>query len=103
MLFLAPLLGAALGLTKYAAFDKPNEKRTREVNSAIARYSPWTGMTPGKEEKANLFGDLLGGAAAGALLSGAFGGGSKGLLGFGGGEDLAAESTGAESVGGYFT
>lgn len=78
MFFLIPLLGAAIGLGKGLLIDKPKEERDKKLAGAIARWSPWTGMQPGKIRRADPFGSALQGGVTGFLM----GGGKEKLKGF---------------------
>ena len=63
-------LGAALGLGKSFAFDQPREEKDKKLAGAIARWSPWTGMQPGKIRRADPFGSALQGGTTGFLMGG---------------------------------
>jgi len=63
-------IGGLLGLGKSLAFDKPREERDKQLAAAIARWSPWTGMQPGKIRRADPFGSALQGGTAGFLMGG---------------------------------
>lgn len=87
---LIPLLaGGGLGFLKSMTIDKPKEDRQRRVAAETAKYSPWTGMAPGKIEEADPFGSAISTAALGAMFS------QSPLLGGTGGAELAAASPGA--------
>lgn len=57
--------GAGLGAAKYYLNDKDQEKRDRQQQAEIARYSPWTGMKPESVQSASLFNDALQGGTMG--------------------------------------
>lgn len=61
------LLGGGLGLTKYL-LDKQNAAKQQQLQAAIARYSPWTGMKAQPVSPINPAGDLLTGAGTGAEI-----------------------------------
>lgn len=67
-LLLGALIGAGLGTAKHFVSDKPNEEADRRLAAETARYSPWTGMRPGQIKRANLVGNVMQGAGAGALV-----------------------------------
>jgi len=75
---LIPLIAAgALGLGKSVLIDKPREKRQRKVAAETIRYSPWTGLSAQPIQEADPFGSTLQGAALGASLAQAYGGGQS--------------------------
>jgi hypothetical protein len=57
-----------VGLLKGATLDKAKEKRDRELQSATARYSPWTGLKARDVENADPIGSGLAFGSAGAQL-----------------------------------
>lgn len=66
------IAGAGLGLLKNrVAAQQAADERKRQA--AIARYSPWTGLTPSSVQDPNLFGDLVSGTAAGGMMGQAYG------------------------------
>lgn len=69
------LAGAGGGVLKYLG-DKGAAKKQRELQSKIARYSPWTGMQPDLSaiKDPNLFGSVLQGATGGLLMGSKMGG-----------------------------
>lgn len=77
-----PLLvgGAALGLAK-GYQDQQNEKKDRQVASATARYSPWTGMQPQQVKRGDMIGSGMQGAMAGGMLGQSLGGGGDAAAG----------------------
>lgn len=98
MLF--PLLMAAggglLGLMKHKR-EEQIEGSSRKLAAETARYSPWTGMTPGPIKYAgSMFGDIGSGALSGGLTGATFAGGAPEL-----GKDAGASPWGAMSAGGY--
>lgn len=100
-----PLLAAAIGAGGLLGFMKNRraqqiEDSSRKLAAETARYSPWTGMTPGPIQHAgSMFGDVASGALSTGLTAhtlGAGGGGAPGL-----GKDVAQSPWGAMSAGGY--
>lgn len=69
---IAPLLLGGLlaggGLLKSMTLDRAKEDRQRKLAAETARYSPWTGMTPGAIEEADPFGSALQFGTTGAML-----------------------------------
>lgn len=63
------LIGGGVGLLKSELIDRPREKRQRQANAEIARWAPWTGMTPGAVREADPFGSVLQGGLTGAMFS----------------------------------
>jgi len=57
-LVLAAIMAAA-GAAKAMTVDKAREDRQRKLATETARYSPWTGMTPGQIQEADPFGSAL--------------------------------------------
>ena len=98
--FLPLLLGSLIGLGKGLLIDKPKEERDKKMAATIARYSPWTGMSPGKIRRADPFGSALQGGVTGFLM----GGGKKKLSSLLSGESkkgvLSDLSGAAQSAGG---
>ncbi len=59
--------GAALGAAKSISGNmQAADERARQA--AIAKYSPWTGMQAHSVQDENMFGNMLTGAAGGAVL-----------------------------------
>lgn len=64
-MFWLPLIGAGLGLAKGLS-AKAQERKDRQLASEMWKTSPWTGVRPGAVQRANVLGDVVGGAAMGA-------------------------------------
>jgi hypothetical protein len=71
------LAGAAVGLARGYA-DQQREKKDRQTQAEIARYSPWTGMGPSPVKPADMLGSTMQGAMGGAMMGQAMGGGGGG-------------------------
>jgi hypothetical protein len=84
------LIGAGVGLLKSEG-DRARDAQNQKVQSAIARYSPWTGMHADTSHlhTADPLGSMMQGGMAGAMIG----------QGMGGGEEAAAEGGSAGSVG----
>ncbi len=83
------LAGAGLGLVKGGIIDAEKEKKNRQMEAEIARYSPWGGMQAQRVQQADPFGSMMQGGMAGAMMGNAMGGssaagGSAGAAGAGG-------------------
>lgn len=61
--------GAGLGLLKGWLVDGPRIKRENKMAAVTARYSPWTGLQPGKLHESDPLGDALTYGAAGAQMA----------------------------------
>lgn len=61
-------IGLIMGAVK-AQSDEGKEKRDRQMQAGIAKYSPWTGMKaqPGQIQSANPVGDIAQGGLTGAM------------------------------------
>ena len=62
-------LMAGLGLAKSELVDRPREREQRRQAAVIARYSPWTGMSPGGIKTADPLGSAMEAGLTGAMLS----------------------------------
>lgn len=62
------LVMGGIGLAKSELVDRPREREQRRQAAVIARYSPWTGMTPGGIQQANPFASAVEGGITGAML-----------------------------------
>lgn len=70
-----PLAGAIIGGVSGIAKGiggAQREAKERQLAADTQRYSPWTGLQAGNISKANVAGDILGGAAGGAAASQSF-------------------------------
>lgn len=88
-MFWIPLaVGAGLGVAKNIE-GQAQASAQRKAEAAKTRFSPWTGMVGQAVKSPSLFGDVLQGGAAGAMLgqgleaTGALGGGAAGAQGAG--------------------
>lgn len=73
--------GAMMGKAKHDK-DVANENADRDLASATARYSPWTGMHPNAVRRAGSeFGDVGQGALSGGMMGMQFGQGSPAVSG----------------------
>lgn len=61
------VIGAGLGALKNLEANQMASKN-RQTQSAIARYSPWTGMQPQNVQDPSIIGDVLQGGTAGAMF-----------------------------------
>lgn len=62
------LIGGGLGLAK-GLMNQSRAKKDAELMATQWRTSPWTGMSPtGAVPRANMLGDIAGGAATGAMF-----------------------------------
>jgi len=62
-------LMAGLGLAKSELVDRPREREQRRQAAVIAKYSPWTGMSPGGIQTADPLGSAMEAGLTGAMLS----------------------------------
>jgi phosphoribosyl-dephospho-CoA transferase len=62
-------IGAALGAAKNEAVDRPRADKQRKLAAETARYSGWTGMTPGPIKESDPFGNVLSGGMTGLSMS----------------------------------
>lgn len=65
----AALVLGGVGLAKSELIDRPREERQRKQAAITARWSPWTGMSPGQIQEADPFGSALQGGLTGAMLA----------------------------------
>lgn len=61
------LIGGGTGLLKGMS-DAEQAKHQRQVEAEIARYSPWTGMTPQRVAQPNVIDPAMQGALAGMAM-----------------------------------
>lgn len=68
MPFTGLLIGGGLMGAKSLLLDAPRANRQRKQEAEIAKYSPWTGMSPQRIQEADPFGAALQGGTTGAML-----------------------------------
>ena len=61
-------LGAGAGYLKNQLVDKPNEERERQLQAEIARWSPWTGISPTPVRRSNVGADMMQGGFTGLMM-----------------------------------
>ncbi len=69
-------IGAGVGLLKSNA-DRQRAERQRQMESEVARYSPWTGFAPQRVQEADPLGSVMQGGMTGAMLGQGMAGADK--------------------------